>query len=109
VQRREDEGAELGHVDHVAEERACLGVGEDGRVDGRVVRRGDDEVAAVEIGAPVRAPQHLDRRAAISGETSGATTVTAAPQSRSPRTFSCATRPAPTTRTLRSSRSMQAT
>ena len=62
MQRREDEGAELGHVDHVAEERACLGVGEDGRVDGGVVRRRDNEIAAVEIRAPVRAPQHLDRK-----------------------------------------------
>ena len=110
VQRGQDEGAELGDVDDVAEERAGLGVGEDAPVDGRVGRGGDDEVAAVEVGAAgTGGCSSSTGSAATSGATSGATTVTTAPQSSRPLTFSCATRPAPTTSTLRPSRSTHAT
>src|SRR5581483_1559120 len=57
---REDDAAELGHVDDVAEERARLGVRVDAPVQRRVRGGGDDEEAAVEVGAPVRAADPLD-------------------------------------------------
>ena len=52
---REDERAELRHVDDVAEKRARLGVTEDASVHGRRRGGGDDEEPAVEVVGPVAA------------------------------------------------------
>ena len=90
-----------GNVDDVAEQGAGLGVGEDARGSRRCPRsrrrRGSGRPgrSAGRCGA---APRPGARRPPARSR--GATTVTTAPQSSRPLTFSCATRPAPTTRTL---------
>ena len=96
VDRREDERAELGHVDDVAEDAPLVRVREDAAVQRVVARRRDDE--------PRRRPAAQRRKS--SGDDSG---VTTAPQPSRPSTFSRAIAPAPTTRHARPVRSRQAT
>ncbi len=72
VDRRQDERAELGHVRDVAEEPAALGFGEDAAVHLLARGGGDDENAAVEVGALVGTgePAHRqlpDLRAGLGG------------------------------------------
>src|SRR5207249_6864024 len=58
----EDERAELGHVDDVAEHPARLRVREDAAVQLRVVGRGDDEEVAVEVLRAVATLHEADRQ-----------------------------------------------